>query len=159
LVKTNAKAKWMTSDTGEGELRGCYVRPGHLRDEPVGVLGLPRGGAPVALEVAQALGAPLDVIVVRRLGCQHRRYDVPPVLALVSQPEGELGLPFARIGLLVAGHDFRCCRHLSSSGCIDWQMTIRHGCRSGPTAGGRERPWPAAALNTATSFAARAEEP
>lgn len=32
------------------------------------VLGLPRGGIPVALEVARALGAPLDVFVVRKLG-------------------------------------------------------------------------------------------
>ncbi len=35
---------------------------------PIRVLGLPRGGVPVAYEVALAIGAPLDVFVVRKLG-------------------------------------------------------------------------------------------
>jgi putative phosphoribosyl transferase len=40
----------------------------HLRGQPVVVLGLPRGGVRVAAQVARALGAPLDVIIVRKLG-------------------------------------------------------------------------------------------
>ena len=46
------------------------LRP--LRDQDPVVLGLPRGGVPVAYEVARALGAPLDVIVVRKLGVPHQ---------------------------------------------------------------------------------------
>jgi len=37
------------------------------RDDVI-VLGLPRGGVPVAFEVAHRLGAPLDVFIVRKLG-------------------------------------------------------------------------------------------
>jgi putative phosphoribosyl transferase len=44
-------------------------RLGRYRDrDDVIVLGLPRGGVPVAAEVAGALDAPLDVFVVRKLG-------------------------------------------------------------------------------------------
>jgi len=52
--------------------RQLAARLEHLRGEPVVVLGLPRGGVPVALEVARALGAPLDVIVVRKLGVPYQ---------------------------------------------------------------------------------------
>ena len=43
-------------------LAGYAGRPNLL------VLALPRGGVPVAFEIAQALGAPLDVFIVRKLG-------------------------------------------------------------------------------------------
>ncbi len=42
-------------------------RPDVANANPV-VVALPRGGVPVAAEVARAIGAPLDVIVVRKLG-------------------------------------------------------------------------------------------
>jgi len=47
--------------------RRLAARLQHLHGAVV-VLGLPRGGVPVAYEVARALDAPLDVIVVRKLG-------------------------------------------------------------------------------------------
>jgi predicted phosphoribosyltransferase/pimeloyl-ACP methyl ester carboxylesterase len=45
----------------------------HLADEHPVVLGLPRGGVPVAFQVARKLSAPLDVIVVRKLGVPYQR--------------------------------------------------------------------------------------
>ncbi|HEY6962781.1 MAG TPA: phosphoribosyltransferase family protein [Gaiellaceae bacterium] len=61
------------------------------------VLGLPRGGVPVAWEVARALGAPLDVFVVRKLG--HPRQ---PELAMGAVASGGIrvlndGVPKERL--------------------------------------------------------------
>ncbi len=47
------------------------------------VLGLPRGGVPVAAVVAEVLGAPLDVVVVRKLGVPGQ-----PELAMGAVGEG-----------------------------------------------------------------------
>jgi putative phosphoribosyl transferase len=63
--------------------RRLAERLGHLRGEDVVVLGLPRGGVPVAAEVARALDAPLDVIVVRKLGLPFQ-----PELAMGAVGEG-----------------------------------------------------------------------
>lgn len=48
--------------------RALAGRLEHLRGEDVIVLALPRGGVPVAVEIARALDAPLDVLNVRKLG-------------------------------------------------------------------------------------------
>lgn len=41
----------------------------HLKDESnLVLLGLPRGGVPVAFEISCFLGAPMDVFIVRKLG-------------------------------------------------------------------------------------------
>src|SRR6266540_3851830 len=50
-----------------GRLLARKLAPYAGRDDVV-VLALPRGGVPVGFEVAEALGAPLDVFVVRKLG-------------------------------------------------------------------------------------------
>ncbi|MGQ0830490.1 MAG: phosphoribosyltransferase [Microthrixaceae bacterium] len=55
----------------------------HLRGADVVVLGVPLGGVPVAAEVARALGAPLDVVVVRKLGVPAQ-----PELAMGAIGEG-----------------------------------------------------------------------
>lgn len=48
--------------------RQLAQRLAQLSGKAVVVLGLPRGGVPVAFEVAKSLQAPLDVLVVRKLG-------------------------------------------------------------------------------------------
>lgn len=72
-------------------------RLGHLGDRAVVVLGLPRGGVPVAALVAERLAAPLDVLVVRKLGFPRQ-----PELALGAIGEGGVRLVDDRA--ISAGH-------------------------------------------------------
>ena len=72
-------------------------------DPDVIVLGLPRGGVPVAFEVAHALHAPLDVFVVRKLGLPgHRELAMGAIAAggvraLNEELVRELRMPLALI--------------------------------------------------------------
>ncbi len=52
-------------------------------DDPV-LLALPRGGVPVALEVARRLGAPLDLVMVRKIGVPWQ-----PELAAAAVVDGD----------------------------------------------------------------------
>lgn len=63
--------------------RQLAARLADRRAPDVVVLGLPRGGVPVAAEVAAALDAPLDVIVVRKLGVPYH-----PEVAMGAIGEG-----------------------------------------------------------------------
>ena len=53
------------------------------KDEHPVILGLPRGGVPVAAEVAGALNAPLDLILVRKIGA-----PIQPELAMGAVVDG-----------------------------------------------------------------------
>src|SRR5215471_20489964 len=56
-----------------------------LRGKDAVILGLPRGGVAVAAEVARALEAPLDIIVVRKLGVPFQ-----PELGMGAIGEGDV---------------------------------------------------------------------
>jgi putative phosphoribosyl transferase len=74
------------ADRGDAGRRLAELLPG-FEDEPV-VLGLARGGVPVAAEVASALDAPLDVLVVRKVG-----HPAQPEYALGAVSEDGVALP------------------------------------------------------------------
>ncbi len=68
-----------------GRRLGDRLRDRH--EHEVVVLGLPRGGVPVAAQVAATLAAPLDVVVVRKLGMPDQ-----PELAMGAVGEGGVRL-------------------------------------------------------------------
>jgi predicted phosphoribosyltransferase len=61
-------AVWRDRVEAGRELADELERRGYARRADVTVLGVPRGGVEVAREVADRLGAPLDVVVVRKVG-------------------------------------------------------------------------------------------
>ena len=78
--------------------RGLTARLQHHRGQDVVVLALPRGGVPVAFEIAEALDAPLDVFVVRKLGMPgHAEYAIGAIASggvrVLSEAVRAYGIP------------------------------------------------------------------
>jgi putative phosphoribosyl transferase len=67
--------------------RRLAARLGHLAGGSPVVLGVPRGGVPVAAEVARRLRAPLGVIGVRKVGA-----PIQPELAIGAVAEGDVAV-------------------------------------------------------------------
>src|SRR4051795_11109758 len=89
-----------------GTILGAAVAKLSLVDAVV--VGLPRGGVPVAAKVAEAIDAPLDVIVVRKVG-------VP------GQPELAMGAA-GEDGILVVNDEVLRIAHVSET---DLDMVTR----------------------------------
>lgn len=85
----------------------------HYRGRDPIVLALPRGGVPVAAEVAEALGAPLDLIMVRKIGV-----PVQPELAMGAVVDGAAPLIVRNEDVIFSGRisdgefDAACQREL-----------------------------------------------
>jgi predicted phosphoribosyltransferase len=100
---------------GAGEELGGHLRHYAGRSDVI-VLGLPRGGVPVAAAVAGALGVPLDVFTVRKLGVPgHREFAMGAIASggarvLDGGLIAELGLSEAAVGRVIAEEERELAR-------------------------------------------------
>lgn len=104
----------------------------YQRQPDVLVLGLPRGGVPVAFEIAQSLHAPLDVMIVRKLGAPGQ-----PELALGAVASG--GVTVINESLLAWFEDPQAIERIEAAERIELERRERayRGGRPPLTARGR----------------------
>jgi putative phosphoribosyl transferase len=79
-----------------GRMLADSLAPRYRGRDDVVVLALPRGGVPVGYEIARAIGAPLDVLVVRKLGLPHQ-----PELAMGAIATGGVQVVHDEVAALV----------------------------------------------------------
>jgi putative phosphoribosyl transferase len=96
------------------------------------LLGLPRGGVPVAFEIAQCLHAPLDVMIVRKLGAPGM-----PELAIGAVASG--GITVINEGLAAWLKDSKTIERLESAERVEIERRekVYRGTRAALTAKGR----------------------
>jgi predicted phosphoribosyltransferase len=100
-----------------GEQLAARLLAEQLRD-PV-VLALPRGGVPVAFEIAVTLEAPLDVLVVRKVGApQHREFGIGAVA------EGGVTVADER-AMRAVGVDHRRFEELAAAERLELERRVR----------------------------------
>lgn len=121
----NEQGRWVGRFADRADAgRRLGTRLSHLRGQDVVVLGLPRGGVPVAFEVARSLGAPLDVIVVRRLGLPGHRH-------LAMGAIGEGGFTFLDHEMVargqITGPEVRAAEEAEHTVLLKRVDRLRHG--------------------------------
>lgn len=113
--------------------RQLAERLARLQAETPVVVGLPRGGVPVAAEVAARLQAPLDVLVVRKLGCPWQ-----PELGMGAIGEGGATVLnhdlIARLGVTAAELDAVAAREQAE---LERRVRAYRGTRTGVPVAGR----------------------
>lgn len=111
-----------------GRLLATKLSAYQHRDDVI-ILALPRGGVPVAYEVATALQAPLDVLIVRKLGIpQHEEFAMGAI---------------ARGGVRVLNQDVVKHYHISNATIAEIEAQERQELQRREHTYRGDRPWPA----------------
>jgi putative phosphoribosyl transferase len=112
------------SDAG----RQLAAKLAHLRDCNPVVLALPRGGVPVGFEIAQALKAPLDIVLVRKIGVPWQ-----PELALGAVADGgdpEVFIDRTLVGELAIPDDYITRETARQVGELERRRRVYHAGRA-----------------------------
>lgn len=107
------------TDRGDaGRQLAARLRP--LAEEKPVIVALPRGGVPVAKEIADALGAPLEILAVRKLGTpQNPEYGIGAIAedgtcVIDTEAVGVLRIPNGELDAIVARETAELARRVKA---------------------------------------------